>query len=218
MHKWAIASLIILVVSLQAVGVGVTPVRVEAREAATGAVVAAVSEEEREPILNRRRWSPYLVGVGLGILSWLSFLLIDSGLGASSAYARMGALMEGALRSKHLLDREYYVEHLRPLVNPGLMMAAGIIAGSFISAQLSGDFQFRAVPTMWADQFGTAPSLRFVVAFIGGAIMAVGARWAGGCTSGHGITGTLQLALSSWVAVVCFFIGGVFTALLLYHS
>jgi hypothetical protein len=218
MHKWAIASLILFVVLLQAVGVGVTPVRVEAREAATGAVVAAASDEEREPILNRRRWSPYLVGVGLGVLSWLSFLLIDSGLGASSAYARTGALMEGAVRNKHRLDREYYVEHLRPLVNPGLIMAAGIIAGAFISAQLSGDFQFRAVPAMWAAKFGTAPSLRFLAAFIGGAIMAVGARWAGGCTSGHGITGTLQLALSSWVAVVCFFIGGVFTALLLYHS
>jgi uncharacterized membrane protein YedE/YeeE len=158
------------------------------------------------------------VGIALGILSWLSFLLIDSGLGASSAYARTGALAEGAIRGKQALDRPYYVEHLRPLVNPGLMMAVGIIAGAFISAQLYGDFQFRAVPAMWADRFGPAPSLRFVAAFVGGAVMAVGARWAGGCTSGHGITGTLQLALSSWLAVVCFFVGGVGTAFLLYHT
>jgi hypothetical protein len=39
-------------------------------------------------------WSPYMVGVGLGILSWISFLLLDSGLGASSAYARTGAMLE----------------------------------------------------------------------------------------------------------------------------
>lgn len=218
MHKWPIASLILLMVLLQTVGAWMIPVHVYAREDAPAAAVAAVSEDEWGPILSRQRWSPYAVGVGLGILSWLSFLLIDSGLGASSAYARTGALVEGAARSKRVLDREYYVEHLRPLVNPGLMMAVGIIAGAFISAQLSGDFQFRAVPAMWAAKFGTAPSLRILVAFIGGAIMAVGARWAGGCTSGHGITGTLQLALSSWIAVVCFFIGGVFTAMLLYHS
>jgi hypothetical protein len=48
--------------------------------------------------------------------------------------------------------------------------------------------------------------------------MGVGARWAGGCTSGHGISGTLQLAVSSWVAVVCFFIGGVGTAMLIFKA
>jgi len=44
-----------------------------------------------------------------------------------------------------------------------------------------------------------------------------GARWAGGCTSGHGISGTLQLAVSSWLAVICFFVGGIATALLIFH-
>ena len=47
--------------------------------------------------------------------------------------------------------------------------------------------------------------------------MVYGARLAGGCTSGHGISGTLQLAVSSWIAVICFFVGGIVTALLLYR-
>ena len=52
---------------------------------------------------------------------------------------------------------------------------------------------------------GLAPPLRrrryrrFAAAFVGGAIEMYGARLAGGCASGHGISGTLQLALSSWV-------------------
>jgi hypothetical protein len=46
--------------------------------------------------------------------------------------------------------------------------------------------------------------------------MGMGARWAGGCTSGHGISGTLQLAVSSWLATLSFFAGGIVTALLLY--
>jgi len=215
MNRWILAALIASMFWLQASAVWMRPV--QAQEAAPDAAVAAASQEAQKPIPNRRHWSPYLVGVALGVLSWLSFLLIGSGLGASSAYARTGALVEGAIRGKHVLDRPYYVDHLRPLVNPGLMMAVGIIAGAFISARLYGDFQFRAVPAMWADRFGSAPSLRIVAAFVGGAVMAVGARWAGGCTSGHGITGTLQLALSSCLAVVCFFIGGVGTAFLLYH-
>ncbi|MCR3883022.1 MAG: YeeE/YedE family protein [Methanothrix sp.] len=46
----------------------------------------------------------------------------------------------------------------------------------------------------------------------------MGARWAGGCTSGHGISGTLQLAASSWVAVIAFFVGGVATAMVLFGA
>ena len=35
---------------------------------------------------------------------------------------------------------------------------------------------------------------------------------ADGCTSGHGISGTLQLAVSSWISAICFFMGGILTA------
>jgi uncharacterized membrane protein YedE/YeeE len=54
------------------------------------------------------------------------------------------------------------------------------------------------------------------VAFIGGTVMACGARLAGGCTSGHGISGALQLSVSSWIALMCFFAGGVVTAKLMF--
>ncbi|MEQ9814556.1 MAG: YeeE/YedE thiosulfate transporter family protein, partial [Azospirillaceae bacterium] len=40
---------------------------------------------------------------------------------------------------------------------------------------------------------------------------------AGGCTSGHGISGALQLSVGSWVALACFFLGGVPVAMLLYR-
>ena len=53
-------------------------------------------------------------------------------------------------------------------------------------------------------------------AFIGGTVMAFGARLAGGCTSGHGISGALQLSVGSWIALMCFFAGGVVTAKLMF--
>ncbi len=58
---------------------------------------------------------------------------------------------------------------------------------------------------------------RFFVALIGGVVLGIGAGWAGGCTSGHGISGTLQLALSSWLAVILFFIGGILAAQIIYY-
>jgi uncharacterized membrane protein YedE/YeeE len=46
--------------------------------------------------------------------------------------------------------------------------------------------------------------------------MLFGARLADGCTSGHGISGSLQLAVSSWVFTAVFFATATVTALALY--
>jgi uncharacterized protein len=54
------------------------------------------------------------------------------------------------------------------------------------------------------------------VGFGGGLLMAFGARLAGGCTSGHGISGTMQLNPGSWIAVICLFIGGIAVAIPLF--
>ena len=50
----------------------------------------------------------------------------------------------------------------------------------------------------------------------GGLLMGTGARLAGGCTSGHGISGTMQLNTGSWIAVICLFIGGIAVAIPLF--
>ncbi|CAH0999062.1 hypothetical protein LEM8419_00357 [Neolewinella maritima] len=48
----------------------------------------------------------------------------------------------------------------------------------------------------------------FIVLVIGGFLIGFGTRWAGGCTSGHAISGLSNLQLPSLVAVIGFFIGG----------
>ncbi len=48
----------------------------------------------------------------------------------------------------------------------------------------------------------------WVVLVMGGFMIGFGARYAGGCTSGHGITGLAQFSKGSLVAVIGFFIGG----------
>jgi len=43
----------------------------------------------------------------------------------------------------------------------------------------------------------------------GGILIGFGTRWAGGCTSGHAISGLSNLQLPSLIAVIGFFIGGI---------
>ncbi len=56
----------------------------------------------------------------------------------------------------------------------------------------------------------------FAVLVIGGFLVGFGARWAGGCTSGHAISGLSNLQIPSLIAVVGFFIGGLVMTHLLF--
>jgi uncharacterized membrane protein YedE/YeeE len=96
------------------------------------------------------------------------------------------------------------------------MLALGVLIGGWLSAVLSGDLRIEAVPPLWAHAVGPGVAVRWLAAAAGGALIGIGSRWAGGCTSGHGISGTLQLVAGSWLAVACFFVGGVATAFMLY--
>jgi uncharacterized membrane protein YedE/YeeE len=56
----------------------------------------------------------------------------------------------------------------------------------------------------------------FLVLAVGGLLVGFGARYAGGCTSGHAISGISNLQPSSLLAVVGFFIGGLVMTHLLF--
>lgn len=61
----------------------------------------------------------------------------------------------------------------------------------------------------WGNVF-TVPGL--ILLLLGGFLVGFGARYAGGCTSGHAITGLATLQKASLIAVIGFFIGGLITA------
>lgn len=162
------------------------------------------------------RWSPYAVGIGIGILSWLSFLISGKPIATSTTFARAGGMIEKIVMGDKAKERPYY-EKIKLMLNWQWMLVIGVVIGSFISAILSGDFQIGVwVPSLWASAFGDSAFLRVIVAVIGGIILGFGARFAGGCTSGHGISGTLQLAVSSWISAIFFFVGGIIAAHIIY--
>ena len=161
------------------------------------------------------RWSPYVVGAGIGLLSCLAFLLSDKPIGCSTAFARTSGMLERLFRGKKVLLKPYY-QKFAPAIDWEWMLVVGVCIGAFVSARLSGDFQLQWIPTRWAQAAGEGIGLRWLVSLFGGILMGFGARWAGGCTSGHGISGTLQLAVSSWIAAICFFIGGIAAAMMVF--
>jgi hypothetical protein len=99
-----------------------------------------------------------------------------------------------------------------------MLFLVGTFIGSLLSVMTSRTFRLEKVPTTWAQHFGNSPSKRLVAAFLGGVIIMFGARMAGGCTSGHGISGSLQLALSSWTFFLTMFVSGILTAWVLFRN
>ena len=166
-------------------------------------------------IWKMRQWSPYWVGVGIGILSWIAFVLSDKPIGVSTAYAQTSGMIEKAVQGPKAEEKAYYRKYV-PKISWTWMLVVGLFAGAFVSAAASGDFGFEWVPSLWENKFGYSPVIRWAAAFSGGVVLGIGARWADGCTSGHGISGTLQLIISSWVAVICFFISGALIAHMIY--
>lgn len=181
---------------------------------ATPAAAAEIVVDARQ--YSGPAWSPYLVGALIGVLSWLTFYFSDKPIGASSFYATLAGMIGKVFAKKHVESLAYYKSN-PPVVNWEFAFVIAAVAGAFIAASSGGEFTGQWLPPMWEARFGEGTvGLRAVVAVGGGMLMAFGARLAGGCTSGHGISGTLQLSVGSWIAVICFFIGGIAVAIPLF--
>ncbi|WP_439574180.1 YeeE/YedE thiosulfate transporter family protein [Phreatobacter sp.] len=162
-------------------------------------------------------WTPYLIGAGIGVLSWVVFVVVNTPLGITTALSQVAGGAATPILGAETVARNSYWARNAFVLDYGTLFLVGTLIGGFLSAVLSGRFRFEQVPTVWAERFGPSPARRYAVAFLGGAIAMYGARLANGCTSGNGISGGLQLALSGWVFLAVMFATGIVTAFALYR-
>lgn len=163
-----------------------------------------------------KAWSPYLAGIIIGLLQIPAFLLVETALGASSSYVTIGGLLASAV-DPDATQIDYIAKHIAMTGKNWWQVAlvAGIAIGAFVSMRLSGARRHPISP-IWKRALGTSsPYVRYAVAFAAGFLMLFGARLADGCTSGHGLSGVAQLAVSSTIAVAAMFAGGIGAAFLL---
>jgi uncharacterized membrane protein YedE/YeeE len=164
--------------------------------------------------------NPYLAGALSGLLLVLSVLLTGHFFGASSTYVRQASLIKERLSP--IVEGEEvmvlsYLERYPPEVNWQWMFVIGVMIGAFLISRFDGSFKAEAMPQMWKERFGASRLQRWTFAFIGGALAMFGARMAGGCPSGHGLSGLSQFSVSGFIAMAGFFGGGVIVANYLYR-
>lgn len=168
--------------------------------------------EARPPV----DWRPYLAGAGIGVLSWVVFPVADEPLGITTALsAAAGWVAMPFLGAAAVAHNSYWAQD-PPSLSYGTLFLLGVLLGGWASAAAAGRLRLESVPELWRRRFGPSRPLRLAAAFLAGAVEMYGARLAGGCTSGHVLSGGMQLALSSWIFAIVIAVTAVGTARLLF--
>lgn len=158
---------------------------------------------KRRPYLN-----PYIAGLLLGLVLFLSYLTLGTGLGASSGVARICAFVEVSLAPARTLSSEYFGSWGGEPLNYYLVfMLAGVFFGGLISAMAANRCEILLERGKKVEA-----KTRSLYALSGGIFVGFASRLANGCTSGQALSGTAILATGSLVFLVCVFAGGYMAA------
>jgi uncharacterized membrane protein YedE/YeeE len=156
------------------------------------------------------RLNPIVAGLIVGSLQIPVFVFLGSLLGASSGYSVLTSQVfriapEGVLQ-KHTYARNFVSSKASWQVGLGL----GIVLGSAVASGYADSILASLKYHTGAPQSLSA-SVNSLEAFIGGFLIVYGARFVGGCASGHGLTGLPSLHVVSWFVVPAMFAGGIAT-------
>lgn len=151
------------------------------------------------------------LGVLFGLLSAAAIALYGP-IGVSGTYPRaVGALLR--LFAPAYAAVNPYLIKMGGLLTPETTLVVGLLIGGFLAARTSGQPKAPALEPIHAAE--TTPARRYRDAFLGGLLIIFGARLAGGCTSGHIISGITQLSISSMIFAAGVFASGLGTARLI---
>lgn len=130
----------------------------------------------------------------------------SSGYSSSNAYLNKS----GGKLAEHIIHPKYY----------GMVFVISIILGGLIGRLTSREASkaTKQIPQFHSDTFGDKKLLRYLLAFFGGVLMLVGARLAGGCTSGHMMSGMMQTSLSGYIFALSVFAVAIPTSILIYKT
>ena len=162
-------------------------------------------------------------GILIGLLLILATALVKP-LGVSTQYVVTDAIILHSTAPAVAESNEYLSKYGAKddwSIGYGWMLVVGMFVGGGISAIATKHFRNRdnpSIPSMWRAEFGQSSPKRMAQAFLGGVLLLFGARLAGGCTSGHMISGISQLTIGSFIFGISIFASGIVTARVLYRK
>ncbi|WP_189765264.1 YeeE/YedE family protein [Vicingus serpentipes] len=173
-----------------------------------------------EEIINilKQPWPWYISGPLLGLIVPMLLIIDNKKFGVSSIFKHFCTL-------SRVSKNEYFTYSVRSYFW-NFLFVLGVIISGFILFQVilveqgelsdtgilyfgSKNIEVNGILPKAIFNWSNLFSLTGLVIALGGFLIGFGSRYAGGCTSGHAITGLSLLSLSSLIAVIGFFIGGI---------
>ena len=145
------------------------------------------------------------------IWNMLSDDLIDDSTDSKTGYSSKNAYLNksGGKYAKNVANPSNY----------SFVFVLSMILGTFISAKTKGPNPTaadRTAPEVWRNRFGEQGTRRYLAAFAGGILVLFGARLAGGCTSGHMMSGMMQTSISGYIFAIGAFLTAIPVAIIMF--
>jgi len=182
-------------------------------------------------------WNWKKGGLVLGMVFLLAVALVKP-IGVSTQFVVLNAKIASVFYPELIIENEKSASGFSSK-NPYLNKSGGKYAGAaanplnysflFVLCMIPGGFigrlltdverhPVRQIPRCHSSRFGEKSLLRYLLAFVGGFLVLLGARLAGGCTSGHMMSGMMQTAVSGYLFALAAFGAAVPVAILIYRK
>ena len=163
-----------------------------------------------------RRMPWWLGGVMMALLLVFTFSVFgaDRPLGASTYVPYFSGILFDLSPEKYPYLKEVHFAGAWE----GVMLLGALFGGFLTSVFITKSFRLSIVPTGWKKYKNTSVVSRLIWSFVSGFFLIIGARLAGGCTSGHFLSGVAQVALSSIIFGVVVIGSVLLTGKLFYKS
>lgn len=133
--------------------------------------------------------------IGILIVFTLSIFGGDRPFGASTYVPLLASEIFNLDSEKYT-----YIQHIKETGSWEGVMLFGVLVGAFFtSVFITKTFKISFIPYGWKKYKNGSVFSRLSWSFFAGFIMIIGARMAGGCTSGHMLSGISQTAISSMI-------------------
>lgn len=186
----------------------------------------------------QKQWNWLVSGIALGIMFLLAVAIVKP-IGVSTQFVILDGIVWNVFSDKVIVENAKsksgysspnaylnksggkYAKNVSNPLNYSFVFVVAMAVGGFIARKLESDKESRenlVAPIVWRERFGDSVYKRHLATFTGGILVLAGARLAGGCTSGHMMSGMMQTSLSGYLFALGAFAVAVPVAIFMYKE